>query len=73
MDRQRGKAKKSDGFWRCVERPKILAHLTSPRGDGGGELQVNTEKMREGEGKKKKNKHLQKQHMGEKQGKTSRS
>lgn len=30
-----GKAKKSDGFWRCAGSPKILVHLTSPRGNGG--------------------------------------
>lgn len=31
----KGKAKKSDGFWHCAGSPKILAHLTSQRGDAG--------------------------------------
>lgn len=30
----RGKVKKADGFWRHAAGPKILAHLTSRRGDG---------------------------------------
>lgn len=32
----KGKAKKSHAFWRHAGSPKILAHLTSPRGNGGG-------------------------------------
>lgn len=30
----RGKVKKADGFWQHAAGPKILAHLTSRRGDG---------------------------------------
>lgn len=33
----KGKVKKADGFWRRAVSPKILAHLTSQRGDGARE------------------------------------